>query len=329
MRSILSLAVICALGTTVLADEVVFNNGDRLTGTIRTTREGKIFIDATSAGEVPLDLGKVRSIRTESTVPVRFADGTAVRGPLTVEGGAVTVAGTRRPVTDLKSINAPEVGWTGSVTVSGTMTRGNSVTESVGVNATAVRRTEVDRITTSGEYYFARQKDPDTNDRTTSADAWEVLGKYDYYVNPNLYLFGQVMVEKDRIADLILRVTPSVGVGYEWIDRPDLHFNTEAGLTWVYEDYEGADPDNHLAVRLAYHVDKNINDKVKLFHNLEFLPNVEDLADFNVSADAGLRVTLTQRLYSEAKADWKHDQTPAPGSHRNDVRLLVGLGYEF
>ena len=36
---------------------------------------------------------------------------------------------------------------------------------------------------------------------------------------------------RDRIAHLDLRVTPGVGAGYQWIERPDFNFSTEAGLS--------------------------------------------------------------------------------------------------
>lgn len=330
MRYITVLAALLVFSGLVRGDEIIFNNGDRLTGTIKTNADGRIIIDSPGAGEVVVDLRKAQSIRTDAPSNVTLSDGTTTSGTIAPMGdGLVTVNQRNYKLTDLKTINAPPVRWTGSFTLNGMFTRGNSSTESVGLDADIVRRSEKDRISAGAEYIYSRYKDPDTGDRVVSADAWEILGKYDYYFTSDFYTFFQIVLERDNVADLELRITPSIGVGYEWIDKPDFHFNTEAGVTWVYEDYEGARPDNHMSIRLAYHMDKSINDKVKLFHNLEFLPNVEDFQDFNVSADAGVRTTITKNFYSEFKVDWEYDATPAPDARKNDVRVLLGIGYTF
>ena len=44
-------------------------------------------------------------------------------------------------------------------------------------------------------------------------------------------------VEHDRIARLDYRVTPGVGVGYQWVEKPEINFYTEAGISYVYENY--------------------------------------------------------------------------------------------
>ena len=60
-----------------------------------------------------------------------------------------------------------------------------------------------------------------------------------------------------------------------------------------------------------------------------------DQSDYDVwgmgffNADAGLRVSLFAGLFSELKAEWRHDQTPAPDAERNDYRYLVNIGWAF
>ena len=66
----------------------------------------------------------------------------------------------------------------------------------------------------------------------------------------------------------------------------------------MYEDFENDGSEDHSTARFAYHVDKQFNDKVSLFHNLEYLPNVEDLSNFNLNADAGVKAMLTDKMYA-------------------------------
>jgi hypothetical protein len=97
----------------------------------------------------------------------------------------------------------------------------------------------------------------------------------------------------------------------------------------VYEEYSDADNDDHVAARLAYHVDKKFNERVSLRHNLEYLPSLEDGGDFNVNADLGVRTALTKNMFTELKVEWKYDATPAPGAAKNDQRFLLGVGWSF
>jgi putative salt-induced outer membrane protein YdiY len=245
----------------------------------------------------------------------------------TAAGGGI--AGGPISIKDIKTINPPPVKWMGAVAANGLITRGNSNTENFGLTIDASRRAEKDRITFNAGYLYGRQRDPSTNVRSTTTDNWFLLGKYDYFFTKRFYGFVSSRVERDRIAELSLRFTPAAGVGYQWIEKPDMNFLTEAGLAWVYEDFENDDSEDHFALRLAYHFNKKLNDKANFFHNLEYLPSIEDSSDFNVNADAGVRVTLTKNMFTEFKFEWKFDNEPAPGAAENDLRYILGVGWAF
>jgi putative salt-induced outer membrane protein YdiY len=233
------------------------------------------------------------------------------------------------PIASIKAINPPRAAWTGSVKAGAIVTRGNSDTENFNFQLDASRRTEKHRITASAGYFFGRQRDPNTGQRSTTADNWFALGKYDYFFSPKLYGYAQTRVEQDRVAELALRVSPGIGAGYQWYEMPDFSLSTEAGLNWVYERYYSDGDDEHVAGRLAYHVEKKINDKVTLFHDVEYLPSLEMIDDFNVNADAGMRTTIYKNLFSELKAEWQYDSTPAPGAQSDDFRYTLSVGWNF
>jgi putative salt-induced outer membrane protein YdiY len=328
-----ALAAACAAAR---ADEVVFNNGDRLSGKIVSADGGKLVIETTVAGKVTVDLSNVKTFSTDGPVELRLKDGSTVKdsiGAGEADGQVATkgsgdVAAQPLPIANIAKIN-PQEKWTGSIVAGALITRGNSDTDNVNVSIDAVRRREDDRMTASAGYLYGRQEDPGTGDDSTTVDNWFVVGKYDYFLSEKLYLYGLGRIERDRIANLDLRVSPSVGVGYQWVERPDLNFSTEAGLGWVYEDFETGDSEDHFAARFAYHVDKQLNDKVSVFHNLEYLPSLERADDFNVNSDLGLRATLTGNMFGEAKVEWKYDATPAPGADKNDLRWILGVGWNF
>ena len=51
-------------------------------------------------------------------------------------------------------------------------------------------------------------------------------------------------------------------------------------MSYVYEDYSNDGNEDKVALRLAYHVDKQLNDDVSVFHNLEWLPAFDDPSDY-------------------------------------------------
>ena len=328
-----ALAAACAAAR---ADEVVFNNGDRLSGKIVSADGGKLVIETTVAGKVTVDLSNVKTFSTDGPVELRLKDGSTVKdsiGAGEADGQVATkgsgdVAAQPLPIANIAKIN-PQEKWTGSIVAGALITRGNSDTDNVNISIDAVRRREDDRMTASAGYLYGRQEDPGTGDDSTTVDNWFVVGKYDYFLSEKLYLYGLGRIERDRIANLDLRVSPSIGVGYQWVERPDLNFSTEAGLGWVYEDFETGDSEDHFAARFAYHVDKQLNDKVSVFHNLEYLPSLEDISDFNLNTDAGIKASMTDRMFTQFKIEWKYDAEPAPGAEKNDLRYILGVGWQF
>ena len=330
--------VVClCIFSSAFADEIQFINGDRLTGKIKSAADGKMVISTDVAGDVTVDMAKVKTFTTTEPIEMHVGEKNVLKTTVkegqqsgTVEAAAAGGApGGAVAIKDIKTINPPPVKWTGAIGVNGLMTRGNSNTENLGISIDAVRRAEQDRITFGAGYLYGRQKDPDTNVRSTTTDNWFVFGKYDYFFSKKFYGFASTRIERDRIAELKLRAAPAGGVGYQWIEKADMHFFTEGGLAWVYEDFENADSDDHFALRLAYHFDKKFNDKVNFFHNLVYLPSIEDASDFNIGADAGVRVTMTRNMFTEFKMEWRFDNEPAPGAADNDLRYILGVGWAF
>ena len=339
IRTRLIAAAACALAaaTTLHADEILFNNGDRLTGTILSAEGGKLKIKTAVAGEVTVDMKDVKTFMTDEPITLRLKDGNVLKDKVTAAttqnavqtAGSGAVAAQNVDLTLVEKVNPPPVKWTGSLVAGALISSGNTESQAYNLSFDATRRAEDDRLTFGAGYFFGQQTDPDTGIESTTTDNWFVQGKYDYFFTKKWYGYANARVERDRIAALDLRFTPGVGVGYQWVESADFNFNTEAGISWVYEDYETGDSDSHFAGRLAYHLDKKLNDKVKLFHNLEYLPSLERLDDFNVNSDVGLRATLTENMFGEAKVEWKYDATPAPGAEKNDLRWILGVGWTF
>lgn len=336
----LALAFTLTTGSSARADEVLFNNGDRLSGKIVSVEGGKMTIDSKIGGTIKVDVTDVKTFTTDAPIEIRTKDGQRMTakttagdtaGTVKVEGGTgATAGGAPRTVQveNMKYVNFSEA-WTGDLVVGALFARGNTYADQVNISGDLGRRTEQDRWTFTAGYNFGRQRDPGTGNKSTTADNWYGTAKYDYFLNEKLYAFGSFRYEHDRIADLDYRLTPGLGLGYQWVETPALFFNTEAGLAYVAEKYKDGDTNDFIAGRLAYHLKKTINDKAAFFHNLEYYPSLERFDDYLIITDAGVRFTLTTKMFAEYKAEFRYDATPAAGASRSDLRHIVGVGWQF
>ena len=331
-KTIAAVIVMLALSTSLRADEVIFNNGDRLTGTITSVAGGKLTIKTDVAGEVSVDMKDVKTFSTAAPLQVRTTDNAITHGNIAQSdtAGQVKVADKTVPFSEIKRIGGKQA-WTGSVLVNGSLARGNTHSEDLGIAADATLRRDDeyhdDRFSLAAAYNFGKTRNAGVD--TTSADNWFAQVKYDKFFNDKWYGYALLRYDHDRLAFLNYRLAPGVGVGYQWVESPDFNFSTEAGVSYVYEDYSNDGTDDRVALRLAYHVDKKLNEHVSLFHNLEWLPAFEDPGDYNLNADAGVRAKMTDKLFSELKVQYQRDSTPAPGADKNDIRFLLGVGYQF
>lgn len=339
-RHLYAFASIAALAgfvaTAASADEIVLKNGDRLTGKVVSAEGGAIvFTPAVSPGSsLSIPTSEVATFSTSEPIVVRFKDGGEAhrqieQGPAgqikVADGGSV---GGAVAVADIDKINPPPVAWHGSIGLNGIYSDGATSSQQFGVTVDGVRRTDRDRLSLAAAYSYGRQSAD--NVTTTNTNNWLAQAKYDYFISPKWYAYGNIGAAGDRVNFLRLRFTPGVGAGYQWIDTGTLHFNTEIGGSWLYEDYSTLpEATDSFAVRAAYHVDKTWDaGRVGVFHDLELIPSLQD-GKFLVNTDAGVRFALTESMYSDFKANLTYDNDPAPGAQSTTTALRIGVGMSY
>ena len=52
-------------------------------------------------------------------------------------------------------------------------------------------------------------------------------------------------------------------------------------------------------------------------------------ADAAFNADAGIKASMTERMFAQFKIEWRHDSEPAPDADKNDLRYVLGVGWDF
>lgn len=335
MKHILASLCLLTIACSATADEVLFKSGDRLTGTVKSMANGKMVFDSKVAGTITLKMEDIETFSTEKKIDLIMKDGKKVSSEMVGSkqiGRVISGADTKTSLalTDIAKINPPEVKWTGDITAGATFVRGNTESDTASAAFNTSRRSDYDRISFSGQYLYAQEHNFTTKDDDTTTDNWFLKGQYDYFFTKKHYFYGSAKYEKNKIQDLDKRFTPGLGYGYQWIESADMNFKTELGGFWIYERY--TDPDEtrtYQAARLAYSFDKKLSESLKFYHNMEYIPSLENVNYFLANADVGLQAKLTSSWAVDTKIQGSYNSEPSDDKEKLDMRYIVGLTWKF
>ncbi len=336
-RSLIGLVCLMLLAQSSRADELLFKNGDRLTGKIAHLVDGKLLFKSDIAGEVTVKLSDIRTLSSDDPIEVNLKDNTGFKQKiLSAEAGRFGVEGSEAfkaqefAVDDIVSINPPIPKWTGNISAGITSTHGNTKTEMISANAAFSKRTENDRTQLTADYAKGDQEDPDTGQTVTIEDWWRAKGKYDYFFSKKKYAYVDGRYEKDAIAELDRRVIIGGGGGYQWIESENTKFSTELGLASLYEKFDNqTDSNSKLSIQLGYNFDKKLRKNISFTHDLTYYPSIDKFSDYFLTSTAGIRADFTEKIFMTLKAIFNYDETPAIGAHKTDVKYFLGVGYRF
>lgn len=325
---------------TSVGDEILFKNGDRLTGKIDHLLDGKMVFKSNVAGDVTVNLSEIQTFSSDDAIEVNLKDNTGFKQQvLSASPGRFSIEGTEAmkaqefAVADIVSINPPVKPvpkWTGDISAGLTSTHGNTKTETISASANMTKRTNKDRTQISADYAKGKQKGNATGADETIEDWWRAKGKYDYFFSKKNYAYVDGRYEKDAVAELDRRVIIGGGGGYQWIESADMNFSTEVGLASLYEKFDNqTDSNSELSTQIGYNFDKKLMKKTKLTHDLTYYPALDKFSDYFLTSTLGIRTDFSSSFFATFKTIFNYDETSAIGSHKTDVKYFVGVGYSF
>lgn len=335
MISLRKAAAVAALMSSVFAqDKITLANGDVLTGTIKTMADGKVTITSPLLGDVTVPMSNISDLSTQAQVDLKTVNGeTFKRRVAGMEGGRLKLDGDipSLAVDNLAKINPPAEEppkWTGQMTIGGNLTSGNTERRAVGAAFEASRRSEADRISFDAAWDYAEDKasgDWVLNQRRVGGGL-----KYDYFLTKRWYALGNARVLGDTLADIQLRFTGGAGVGYTVIENDTTTFVTEAGLSYLNENYRSATPsDDYVAARVAYRLTHAFTDATKIVHGIEAFPSIDDSDDIYLQMRTEVVTKLAGDMVASLSWIMDYDNTPAPGRERDDHRVMLSVGWSF
>ncbi len=327
--------MLLGMANTILADEIVLKNGDKLTGKVVSMEKGKLIFNTSYAGNISIDWHSIKSVKTDAPATLILKNGMVIKGSLKpTKGNKViieTASSLGAPEMDLAEVTAinpellpGEMKLNGRTNVAIALRSGNTDTSTYRVDGEIQARAEKSRYTVGGEYN--REEDDDE----TTVNNWLAYAKYDHFFSKKLYGYVNTVFKRDTMADLNLRSSVGIGLGYQVWESPKTNLSLEAGLSYVNEDYEKGSDDSYAAFRWAVNYDRFVwDDFLQFFHFHEGTIGLESTEDITIRSRTGFRMPLRHGFTATVQYNWDWDNTPAPGNDRVDEAFIIGVGYQF
>ena len=328
------------------ADEVVFNNGEKLIGEVVSLADGVLVFNSNIAGKVTVDMTMVQTFHTDKSIKIHFKDGTVIdsvvkadnQGGLSIAGNAI-VKPQPLKLSTLDKINpvaVPPVVWSGSVKLSVSSAHGNTYKESGAIGFDTTRITKDTRWHSNALFLLSRDEDA-LGEKKTSEENFTLSSKYDRFYTKKKYGFVNGSYKKDHIADLDRRMIIGTGLGYQWQDSDKQAFSTDAGLAFKHENHQGKDSalvaysttEDALTVQASYKFKHNFTKKIGLLHDTFFYPSIDNFNDYYLTSSLELLNKFDANLYGSFKVLLDYDKDTEAEIASTDTKYLLSLGYSF
>ena len=326
---------IIALTNVVNADEVILENGDKLTGTLMRLENGQLVFKTEYAGEITIQVEKVSLITTDEPMATKLIDGTTRKArvfyrdttaeDVTPEEGKTPMDVNIAEVKNIDLKQKPPIRLKGRANVGITNEKGNTDTEQYRIDAELIARTEKQRFTLGGEL------NREQADNTTTVANWKAFGMYDYFIKPKWFLYGSSLFEHDEFADLDLRTTLGAGAGHQFFESDDLNLSVSAGPAYVFENFIVAEDDDFAGAQWLVQYDQFFfNKSVQLFHSNNGYISLEQGSNWLINTRQGLRFPLYKGFVTTLQYNYDYNNDPSPDSvSKWDSAFLFLLGYQF
>lgn len=304
---------------------IVVNHGEKKTSfTVLTTAAGALSaqdLSLTTTDKIsdiyPGLASKSRPRFKEKTEqPSQLAplgEGETVK-PLVVDSGGVFQ----------RDAPVPKKSWKGNVDAGLIVKKGN--TEAT----TTTIKTEFSREKQRDSFYLTGLLLLETENGSKNTNEQRGTGKYERNHTKKMYSFYQESVEHDEIERLNLRSISSTGMGYRFLTNGAFVYKFETGPSYTYEKFQEDVVDTSIGLRLGSYLDWQILPSTKYYFKLDYLPGMEDFAQWRIESDMGLRQSITKSLSLTVSWIDEFDNDPgADGAHKNDAIILSTIGYNF
>jgi putative salt-induced outer membrane protein len=216
--------------------------------------------------------------------------------------------------------------WRGTLSLNLNFSSGNTDSSNAGLGADAVRATNLDKISLAA----TAQRGESTTDGVTTktADLAKLGGRYDRNLSEQVFGFGGLDLEHDKLQQLDLRTSLNAGLGYHVLSDKETTFDVFGGLGGTHEDYEASSRD-FAEIILGEESTHKLWEGTSFKQRLAVYPNLDDTGEYRANFDATMATAIAAGWTFNVTLSSRYQSNPQPGIGTTDTLLLVGVASKF
>lgn len=313
-----------------LADTVWLKNGDRLTGKISLLDGGKLLIETEYGGSIPVKWSQVATLESNQELLIKQDDvtGEVAKSLQASDDGTVVLnnGGAAHPVklASISQIIRPkplvhDLIWKGNVDVALDYKRAETDTDDYDISFKNSARHGLWRHNASANYTREYRND------VTSTDNWDAEYALDRFIDEHWFWQGRLEYKRDRIEDVRRQRTLGTGPGYQFWDNELGAFSLAALANRSDYEFANGNKEDFYSLAMKWNYNRYLVGKTfELFSNGEIGKPLENVADYELDAEVGLRYKVTDWASLNLKAE--KDIVSGAESDMDETRYSVGFG---
>lgn len=217
--------------------------------------------------------------------------------------------------------------WHGGVSIGGSAASGNTESTTVTLNADATKATDQDKISLFSIANYASSENAQ-GVKIRTAELFRLGGRYDYNLNPRVFLFTGGEAETNDPAGIDSRYNLNAGAGYHVIRTPETTFDVFGGAGYASTDFTNGTTRNGGELLFGEESTHRLGDSSTFKQRLVYYPGTSELGN-RATFDASLVTTITGNWTLNTGVNVRYASKVATGLKKTDSLLTVGFGYKF
>jgi putative salt-induced outer membrane protein YdiY len=346
MKLITTLSLLLFSLGALQADQIVFKNGDRLTGSIVKKDGNNLVIKGALTGVVTVPWDQVESVKSDEALNVVLKDKT-VKSRIETSAGRVElqdppqslavadVVGLRNAAEQAayERLLHPGLGqlWAGAASLGFAGTVGNAQTNTLTTAVTAARATRTDKTS----LYFNTIKASALVGGVKAGTAEAVRGGWAYNHNISSHFLINTFndYEYDKFQSLDLRFVLGGGFGFIARRTERTRLDVVGGAAYERSKFSPIDkPTFSRNAASAYWGDDyslKLTTATSLTQTFRMFNNLSQTGEYRVNFDVNANTKLTKWLSWTVGLSDRYLSNPVAGRKANDFLYTTGLGVSF
>jgi putative salt-induced outer membrane protein YdiY len=311
------------------ADVILLKNGDRVSGDIITMEDTVLTVDTDYADVIKIDWDDVDGLTSHKPLWVSFHDGAIIPDGVGVRDGDRLILFRLEPggpiqLDKVKTINLFELSYRGNLGLGGSVTSGNTSTETINASGTLTVNKGWHRIILDGRANRGKAQG-EVNAQNAALNT-----RWDYFLTKRSYIPFINFLEYDKFQNLSLRSTTIIGAGYDILDRRANFLTVAVGPTAVYQNFT-SEPSTVIPAfswQARWQLEFLAGD-LKLWHDHTGTRDIGRDNAVRLNANQGISIKIYKDLSIRFEYNLRYNSKPADDRKTTDSTIIFGLSLDL